>query len=179
MELFNKIFWFYFILFSEWFFFFKQIQWYNTIILINNETKEQQIDNEDDYIIPLHLFEVEKLFILLKLPFWEQNEVKSIDFIKKFHKFTNNNFRLAISWKTRKMKTLFKIKDKNLYQACRIYYGECEHYRYNYIGETVKNTVTRWSEHNNPDHKSDPTEHIKKIWRFYAQFLQRNISGRT
>ena len=48
---------------------FKQIQWYNTIILINNETKEQQIDNEDDYIIPLHLFEVEKLFILLKLPF--------------------------------------------------------------------------------------------------------------
>ena len=60
------------------------------------------------------------------------------------------------------MKTLLKIKDKNLYQACRICYGECEHYRYNYIGETVQNTVTRWSEHNNPDHKSDPTEHIKK-----------------
>ena len=90
-----------------------------------DKTKEQQIDNEDDYIIPPYLFEEEKPFILLKLPFCEQNEVKSKDFIKKFHKFTNNNFRLAISWKTRKMKTLFKIKDKNLYPACKIYFGEC------------------------------------------------------
>ena len=108
------------------------------------------------------MFEEEKPFILLKLPFCEQNEVKSKDFITKFHKFTNNNIRLAISWKTRKMKTLFKIKDKNLYPACKIYYGECEHCRDNYIGEAVRNTVTRWSEHNNPDHKSEPAEHIKR-----------------
>ena len=128
----------------------------------SNKAKEQQIDNEDDYIIPPYLFEEEKPFILLKLPFCEQNEVKSKDFIKKFHKFTNNSFRLAISWKTRKMKTLFKIKDKNLYPACIIYHGECEHCGDNYIGETVRNTVTRWSEHNNPDHKSEPAEHIKR-----------------
>ena len=106
----------------------------------NNKTKEQQIDNEDGYIIPPYLFEEEKPFILLKLPFCEQNEVKSKDFIKKFHKFTNNSFRLAISWKTRKMKTLFKIKDKNLYPACKIYYGECEHCGDNYIRETVQNS---------------------------------------
>ena len=128
----------------------------------SNKTKEQQIDNEDHYIIPPYLFEEEKPFILLKLPFCEQNEVKSKDFIKKFHKFTNNNFRLAISWKTRKMKTLFKIKDNNLYPACKICYGECEHCRDKYFGETVRNTVTRWSEHNNPDHKSEPAEHIKR-----------------
>ena len=128
----------------------------------SNKAKEQQIDNEDDYIIPPYLFEEEKPFILLKLPFCEQNEVKSKDFIKKFHKFTNNNFRLAISWKTRKMKTLFKIKDNNLYPACKICYGECEHCRDKYFGETVRNTVTRWSEHNNPDHKSEPAEHIKR-----------------
>ena len=36
---------------------------------MNNQTKEQQIDNEDDYIIPPHLFEEEKLFILLNLSF--------------------------------------------------------------------------------------------------------------
>ena len=83
------------------------------------------------------MFEEEKPFILLKLPLCEQNEVKSKDFIKKFHKFTNNNFWLAISWKTRKMKTLFKIKDKNLYPACKIYYVECQHCREKYIGETV------------------------------------------
>ena len=36
--------------------------------------------------MPPYLFEEEKLFILLTLPFSEQNEVKSKDFIKKFHK---------------------------------------------------------------------------------------------
>ena len=48
----------------------------------NNKTKEQQIDNEDDYIIPPYFFEEEKLFVLLKLAFCGQNEVKLKDFIK-------------------------------------------------------------------------------------------------
>ena len=51
------------------------------------------------------------------------------------------------------MKTLFKVKHKNLYPACKIYYEECEHCEDNYIGETVQNTDTRWCGHNNPDHK--------------------------
>ena len=136
---------------------------FNSVInQYNNKTKEQQIDNEDDYFIPPYLFEEEKPLILLKLPFCEQNEAKSKDFIKKFHKFANNNLRVAISWKTRKLKTLFKIKDKNLYPACKIYYGECEHYGDNYIGETVRNTVTLWSQHNNLNHNSEPAEHIKR-----------------
>ena len=75
-----------------------------------------------DYIIPQHLFEDEKSSNLLKLPFCKQNELKPKDFIKKFHKFTNDNLRLAFSWKARKMKSLFKIKDKNQYPACKIYY---------------------------------------------------------
>ena len=128
----------------------------------NNKTKEQQIDNEDDYIMPSYLFKEEKPFVLLKLPFCEQNELKSKDFTKKFQKFTNNNYRLAISWKTRKIKSLFKIKDESLYPACKIYYGGCEQCRDNYIGETVRNTITRWSEHNNSDHKSEPAEHINE-----------------
>ena len=66
---------------------------FNSVInQYNNQTKEQQIDSEDDCIIPPNLFEEEKPFILLKLPFCEQNEVKSKDFIKKFRKFTNNSF---------------------------------------------------------------------------------------
>ena len=103
----------------------------------NNKTKEQQIDIQDDYIIPPYLFEDKKLFVLLKLPFCEQNELKSKNFIKKFHKFTNNNFRLAIIWKTRKVKLLSKIKDKNLYPMRKMYCGECEQCGNNYIGETV------------------------------------------
>ena len=122
-----------------------------------DKIKEKEID--DDYIIPPFLFKEEKPFILLKLPFCEQNEQKSKDFIKKFHKFTKDSFRLAISWKTRKIRSLFNIKDKNLYPACKIYYGECVCGE-NYIGETVRNTVIRWSEHSNPTHKSEPAEHI-------------------
>ena len=61
-------------------------------------------------------------------------ELKSKKFIKKFHKFTNDNFRLAISSKTRKIKSLFKIKDKNLYPA-RKTYGECGKCGDNYIGK--------------------------------------------
>ena len=37
----------------------------------NNKTKEEQIDNEGDYIIPSCLSERQKSFILLKLTFCE------------------------------------------------------------------------------------------------------------
>ena len=30
-----------------------------------------------------------------------------------------------------------------------------------YVGETIRNTATCWSEHNNPTHKSEPAQHIK------------------
>ena len=58
------------------------------------------------------------------------------------------------------------------YPACEIYYGECEQNGDNYIGKTVRNTVTRWLEHNNPD-KSEAAEHI------YAQVLYRSTLKRT
>ena len=66
------------------------------IIQHNNKFKEQQIVNSYDYIVPSYLFDDKKLFILLKLPFFEQNERKSKDFMKSFHKFTNEQFRYTI-----------------------------------------------------------------------------------
>lgn len=59
-----------------------------------NKTKEQQIDNDEDYIIWPYSFEDEKLFILLKLTFSEQKELKWKDFNSKLYK-------LAISWKSK------------------------------------------------------------------------------
>ena len=58
------------------------------------------------------------------------------------------------------MGSLFRLKDKNLYPACKIYYGKCQCGE-DYVGETIRNTTTRWSEHNNPTHKSEPAQHIK------------------
>ena len=119
-----------------------------------------QQNNEEELIIPSCFFEVEPPFLLLKLPYCEKNETKSKDFIRKFHEFTNNQFQLAISWNTRILSSLFRLKDKNLYPACKIYYGKCQCGE-DYVGETIRNTTTRWSQHNNPAHKSEPAQHIK------------------
>ena len=111
--------------------------------------------------IPPYYFEVDKRFILLKLPFCQNNEIKSKHFLKKFHHFTKNNFDIAISWETRKIQTLFSLKDKNLYPACRIYYGVCK-YGQDYVGGTKRNNVTRWSEHDNPIKDSEPARQLSK-----------------
>ena len=55
---------------------------------------------------------------------------------------------------------MFRLKDQNLYPACEIYYGKCQCGK-DYVRETIRNTATHWSEHNNPTHKSEPAQHIK------------------
>ena len=47
------------------------------------------------------LFEITKPFTFTEIPYCELNEIKSKHFLKKFHKFTNNYFRMVIMWKTR------------------------------------------------------------------------------
>ena len=41
-----------------------------------------------------------------------------------------------------------------------IYYGKCQCGK-DYVGEAIRNTATRWSEHNKPTHKSESTHDIK------------------
>ena len=57
---------------------------------------------------------------------------------------------------------MFRLQDKNLYPACKIYDGKCQRGE-DYVGETIKNNAARWSEHNNLTHKSEPAQHIKTI----------------
>ena len=94
---------------------------------------------------------------------------------------------LAISWKTRKIKSLFKIKDKHLHPACKIYFGECEQCRNNYISKTVGNTVTPPVGRNiiiliTRQIRLNKLKEILIIYsngRLYAQFLHTNILGIT
>ena len=67
---------------------------------------------------------------------------------------------MRIKWLTKKVKTLFKVKDKSLHQACKIYKGVCSCGE-SYIGETIRNVEVRWDEHNNSMNKSNPSKHIK------------------
>ena len=96
--------------------------------------------------------------VLVEIPYCLKNESSSKQFIKKFDKVTNDTFDLQIKWLTKKVKTLFRVKDKSLHQACKIYKSSCGG---SYIGETIRNVEVRWDERNNPMKKSNPSKHIK------------------
>ena len=103
----------------------------------------------DSFIIPTSLFEISQPRIFSEIPYYELNDIKSKHYLKKFHKFTNNSFRMVITWKTRSIQSLFLLKDKNDYKSCVIYKGDCS-CDSRYIGETRRNAEVRWNEHDNP-----------------------------
>ena len=78
---------------------------------------------DESFMIPPNLFETTKPFIFIEIPYCELNKIKSKHFLKKFHKFTNNSFRMVITWKTRNIRSSFPLKDKNDYKLCVIYKG--------------------------------------------------------
>ena len=86
--------------------------------------------------------------------------------MKKFHKFTNNSFRMVITWKTRNIKSLFRLKNKNDCKSCVIYKGDCS-CGSRYIGETKRNAEVRWNEHNNPTKSSEPSKHLRSNINHY------------
>ena len=111
--------------------------------MYNNKERNE----EDEMIIPPQLFEIPKKILFLQVPFCEANEKRSKNFLNKFYNFTNEKFKLIIRWKTRNLKSLFPLKDKDLHSACKIYKGICS-CESTYVGETNRNVKVRYSEHN-------------------------------
>ena len=124
---------------------------------INNFTNKSL--EETEYIIPPWLFKIPKKFMLIELPYCHQNEKISHHFLTKLKSFTNNQYDFAIKWNTRKIKTLFPLKDKNTHPSCCIYKGTCACGLF-YIGETKRNVQIRWKEHQNPKHNSEIAKHL-------------------
>ena len=82
-------------------------------------------------------------------------------------------------WLTKKVKSLFLVKDLNLHPSCKIY-KDVRGCRKTYIGETIRNVEERWLEHNSADNKSEPAKHVadKKDTPFCGVFyllLQKMI----
>ena len=67
---------------------------------------------------------------------------------------------IAVKCSTKKIRSLFRLKDKNPHPACKIYEGTCS-CSANYIGETKRNVETRWNEHENPKKDSEPAKHLR------------------
>ena len=73
------------------------------IKLINNVINEfwnETESTEDSYIIPPNLFKDEIRIAMVEIPYCDENEKKSKDFLKKVYNFTGN-FKLVIIWKAR------------------------------------------------------------------------------
>ena len=58
--------------------------------------------------------------------------------MKKFHKFTNDGFRVVITWKTRNILSLFLLKAKSDCKSYVFYKRYCS-CGTGYIGETKRN----------------------------------------
>ena len=81
-------------------------------------------ENEDSKFIVLPwLFEVKKKIILVEKPNCLKDGNSSKQFIEKFNEFTGDKFDVQIKWLTQKEKTIFRVTDKSLHQACKIYNG--------------------------------------------------------
>ena len=139
------------------------------------------LDKDESFIIPPNMFAVKKPFLLLEIPYCEQNEIASKRFIKKFHHFTGDKYNIAVKWLTKKVKSLFPSKDRNIHPPCKIYKGVCNCGE-TYIGETIRNVEERWSEHNSADNKPEPAKHLadnEKHSFFLSILLAAPKDGRT
>ena len=97
---------------------------------------ERTINNfnnvDEELMIPRWLFD-ERKTIAINLPFSDKNEYFSKKFCEKLEFYTNGKVKFNIFWATRKIKSLFKIKDNLKHLSCVIYQGICSCGN-NYIG---------------------------------------------
>ena len=116
-------------------------------------------EDEDLPLIPEYFYEDPKPFVLVELPYCQENERLSKYFVQKFKDFLNTNCIVVIKWVTKKVRNLFNLKSRNPHPACKVYAGKCS-CGVEYIGETKRNVEVRWGEHNNPQGKSEPSKHL-------------------
>ena len=64
-------------------------------------------------------------------------------------------------WKTKKVRSFFSLKDKNLHPWCKTYFGLCLRGE-DYVGETKRDVSVRYDEHNKPSKKSKPAAHLEQ-----------------
>ena len=112
----------------------------NTINNFNNIDKE--------LMIPRWLFD-ERKPIVINLPFSSKNEHFSKKFCEKLEFYANGEVKFNIIWSTRKIKSLFEIKDNVKHLSCVACHGICSCGN-NYISEIIRNVVTRIHEHEQP-----------------------------
>ena len=136
---------------------------------------QKLIDKQAQYelIITYFLFAVPKKFILVEIPYCVSNENTVKRFLAKLQSFVHHKLDISVKWSTKKIRILFRLKDKNPHPACKIYEGICS-CSANYIGETKRNVETRWNEHEilNQLNTSESFLIINSIGKYFSRHLQ-------
>ena len=118
------------------------------------------VENEEPIIPPLMIDERKR--VCFQLPFCKTTEQKIKSIVNKLEEFTNNKVTFIYHWKTRKLKSLFPLKDRIKHKANIVYKGICSSNE-SYIGKAKRNAEIRWKEHySNSDKKSEVSENLLK-----------------
>ena len=83
---------------------------------VANEFQKGKECGDESFIVPTNLFEIARPLIFVEISYCELNKIKLKHFLTKFHKFTNNSFKMVITRKTRNIRSLFPLKDKKKLQ---------------------------------------------------------------
>ena len=116
--------------------------------------------NSEENIVPNWLFlEDVKPLVYIRLPFCSKNEQLAKSFRNRLTSFTNDKIDIRIIWETKKIRSLFPLKDKVNHVSNVIYEGKCS-CGLSYIGETKRNVDVRIKEHCDIRQKSEPAKHL-------------------
>ena len=126
------------------------------------------MDNKDfEYLQPGQNNDDRTLYCI-NLQFCQENERLATKFIKRLDYFSGNTYKFYINWSTRKIRTLFPLKDKIEHCMCIIYEGVC-----------VMKIILVKHEHEDIRHSSEPahhlTDHVDHEGHIFTWRVLRNI----
>ena len=124
----------------------------------------------DDIEIPNWLFE-DRQTVIIRLPYCEMNEKQSIQFTDKLSRLTQNKYIFKIVWKTKKIRSLFPLKDRNEHRSCVIYKGICS------CGEAYIGKLTEMPQYvgvNTIHRQTNPNQQ-----NTFSNILRINLNGKS
>ena len=87
---------------------------------IQKTIHEFENPKEPDTIIPVNWFD-DRRTVTIRVPYCKANEQQSYAFIKKLERFTRGHYKFAIIWQTKKLTSMFRLKDNNIHPSHVVY----------------------------------------------------------
>ena len=128
---------------------------------IQKTIHEFENPKESDTIIPVNWLD-DRRTVTIRVPYCEANEQQSYAFIKKLERFTRGHYKFAIIWQTKKLTSMFRLKDNNIHPSHVVYHGTCADCSAPYIRESCRNFETRKQEHEDATKQSEPARHLRE-----------------